>query len=390
VFVEKLADLARLTEKQIKQDAKAIGRWKHNSLHGDETPFKADAMTWKRGNANWLFDCDNLDCANHLLDAGFENTIGLVYIDPPFLSGERYYRRIKNSLVSAFDDVMTREKYLEMLRPRLEAIRRLLSSAGSIFVHLDWHAVHYVKVLMDSIFGPGNFRNEIIVKRGRRKNLQYQFSAIDKMHSGFDSILWYSKAKESRFAPPLGRADIASKWMGFWSNIDRPTMRYPIFSYTPERGQWKWAEQRAQKAIENYRLYESSFQHLPLEKYWEMTGRSLEFIRKRKSVKYPEYWIPPKKFRILDNLWLDVEAYDYSTGYGTQKHVDLLERIISQFSKPNDIVADFFCGSGTTLLVAEKLGRRWIGCDSSQEAIAVTKKRLTGQNFAVINPRASM
>jgi adenine-specific DNA-methyltransferase len=84
-------------------------------------------------------------------------------------------------------------------------------------------------------------------------------------------------------------------------------------------------------------------------------------------------------------VWLDIEAYSYSSGYGTEKHVDLLERIIQQISKPGSLLADFFCGSGTTLAVAERLGRRWIGCDLSSTAIAVTKTRLgSGASFAMI------
>jgi adenine-specific DNA-methyltransferase len=160
-------------------------------------------------------------------------------------------------------------------------------------------------------------------------------------------------------------------------------MRYEIFGYTPERGQWKWSKDRASEAIENYKLYKKRFaQKMVLEEYWAL-DRSREFIRKRDSVKYPEYWIPPKTHRILDNVWLDVEAYSYTTGYGTQKHEALLERIISQFSQPGGIVADFFCGSGTTLAVAEKLGRRWIGTDSSANAISVTKKRIGRSDFAL-------
>jgi len=162
-------------------------------------------------------------------------------------------------------------------------------------------------------------------------------------------------------------------------------MRYEIFSFTPVRGQWKRAKARALKAIDNYRLYEEKFSQIPLEEYWEGTGKELEFIRKRASMKYAEYWIPPKTHRIIDNVWLDIEAYNYSTGYGTEKHAELLERIISQFSKEGALVADFFCGSGTTLSVADSLGRKWIGCDSSQTAISVTKKRLGSANFAVIN-----
>jgi adenine-specific DNA-methyltransferase len=335
-------------------------------------------------NRNLLFHCDNLGCINYLLKQGFENKIDLVYIDPPFLSGERYLHRVKNNSNPAFEDVLKESEYLEMMRERLSGIHKLISSTGSIFIHLDWHAIHYIKVMMDQIFGSENFRNEIIVKRGRRKNLQYQFNSIDRMHTGHDTILWYSKSADSKFRPPLAEYHSKAKWMGFWSNVDRPTMRYKIFGSRPARGQWKWAKERALKAIENYQLYENKFSHIGLEEYWQATNKKLEFVRKLSHRKYPEYWIPPKTHKIIDNVWLDIEAYNYSTGYGTEKHTQLLERIISQFSEPGDLIADYFCGSGTTLRVAEKLSRHWIGCDSSVVAIAVTKKRLTG-NFITVD-----
>ena len=348
---------------------------------------RAKLVEEKKGLAgqNLLFHCDNVDCIRYLLAHGFENKIDLIYIDPPFLSGERYFHRVNNDNNLAFEDVWKHSKYLEMMHERLSGMFKLLSSVGSLFVHLDWHAVHYVKVMMDKIFGTENFRNEIIVKRGRRKNLQYQFDSIDRMHTAHDSILWYSKSSDAKFSLPLVEDRSKAKWMGFWSNVSRPTMRYEIFGFKPERGQWKWAKERALKAINNYCLYEDKFSQMALEEYWEATGKKLEFIRKRSTVKYAEYWIPPKTHRILDNVWLDIEAYNYSTGYSTEKHTELLERIISQFSKEDGLVSDFFCGSGTTLVTANKLYRNWIGCDSSPSAIAVTKKRLERTNFTVIN-----
>ncbi|MFL6477573.1 MAG: DNA methyltransferase [Nitrososphaera sp.] len=336
------------------------------------------------GNRNLLFHGDNLECINYLLKYGFESKIDLIYIDPPFLSGERYLHRINNNSNLAFEDLLKESEYLEMMRQRLSGIRKLISSSGSIFIHLDWHVVHYIKVMMDKIFGSQNFRNEIIVKRGRRKNLQYQFNSIDRMHAAHDTILWYSKMANTKFRPPLAEYHSKAKWMGFWSNVDRPTMRYEIFGSEPSRGQWKWAKERALRAIENHQTYESKYSHMVLEEYWQDSGKKLEFIRKLPHRKYPEYWIPPKTYRIIDNVWLDIEAYNYSTGYGTEKHTQLLERIVSQFSKPDSIIADFFCGSGTTLTVAEKLSHRWIGCDSSLAAIAVTKERLAS-NFVTID-----
>lgn len=333
--------------------------------------------------SNLLFHSDNLVAMSYLIKTGFAGKIDLIYIDPPFCSNEHYFLRRKNSQRVAFSDIWGGKlsEYLNMIYPRLRAMQRLLSDSGSIFIHLDWHVVHYVKVIMDEIFKPENFRNEIIIKRGRRKNLLYQFKSIDRMHHSNDSILWYSKSPDTRYSPPLVEHASESKWMGFWSNVNRPTMRYEMFGYTPKRGQWKWSQARALQAIINYEMYKRRFYDISLDQYWKQTGKELEFIRKRDGVKYPEYWIPAKTHKILDNIWTDIESYDYSTGYGTEKHVALLERIIEKFSKPNYIIADFFCGSGTTLVVANNMGRRWIGCDLASMAIKITRKRLADHNF---------
>ena len=348
---------------------------------------KLIVQKYKKWTSNLLFYSDNIDAMDYLVKHGFSEKIDLIYIDPPFWSGEKYFHRIKNVQNVAFEDIWKHQinKYLDMIYSRLCAIHKLISQSGSIFVHLDWHIVHYVKVIMDEIFGHENFRNEILVKRGRRKNLLYQFPSIDRMHSANDTILWYSKSASTKFPHPLVKYTSNSKWMGFWSNVNRPTMRYNIFGIVPERGQWKWCKARALKAIENYNLYRERFSSISLEEYWSQTNKKLEFIRKRKDLKYAEYWIPPKTHRVLDNVWMDIETYNYSTGYGTEKHTELLERIIGQFSKAGDLVADFFCGSGTTLLVAQKLARKWIGCDSSLSAMDVTKRRLEDSKFNLVN-----
>jgi adenine-specific DNA-methyltransferase len=338
--------------------------------------------------SNLLFRSDNLVAMNYLIKLGYARKIDLIYIDPPFYSNETYFHRGKNSHRAAFSDIWKGKigEYLNMIYPRLCAMKLLLSESGSIFIHLDWHIVHYVKVIMDEIFKPENFRNEIIIKRGRRKNLLYQFRFIDRMHNSNDMILWYSRSPDTRYPRPLVEHASQAKWMGFWSNVDRPTMRYEIFGDTPERGQWKWSKVRASKAIRNYGIYRRKFSFISLDRYWEQTGKKHEFIRKRDRVKYPEYWIPAKTHKILDNNWTDIESYDYSTGYATEKHVALLERIIEKFSKPSNLIADFFCGSGTTLAVASKMRRKWIGCDSSSLAIKVTRKRLTDYDFRLLVP----
>ena len=351
--------------------------WKKREF--DLEPLVVPGTQTKVYDENLLILADNLKAMKYLLLNGFKEKIDLVYIDPPFYSGARYYHRASKRTDLAFKDTWSNQVnlYMNMIYPRLSLIRSLLSREGSIFVHLDWHASHYVKIAMDDIFGIENFRNEIIVKRGRKKNLLYQFEKVDRMHTANDIILWYSKYPSTKFCKPLVPADLKSKWMSFWSNTNRPTMRYSIFGSAPQRGQWKWSKERANKAIQNYELYAKKYEmNYPLEEYWEKQGRILEFIRKRSTVKYPEYWIPPKTRKIIDNLWLDIESYNYSTGFSTEKHNALLERIIGLFSKPNSIISDLFCGSGTALVAAEKMGRRWIGCDSSEVALSVVKERL--------------
>lgn len=323
----------------------------------------------------------------------FAGRINLIYIDPPFATGAdfSFINQIgETGLEFVKGQSMIEEKayrdtwgqglssYLQMMYDRLVLMRELLVEEGSIFVHLDYHVGHYVKAIMDEIFGRDNFRNEIIVKRGRKKSLMKQFDRVSQMHVSYDTLLWYSKGKDTKFPHPIDKeGSVSSQWMGFWSNVNRPTMRYELLGVTPSRGQWKWEKKRAYAAVENYRKYsEKHADKMSLEEYWNSTERKLEFVRKRPTTKYAEYWIPPKDFVYLDNIWLDIEAYNYTTGFATEKHEQLLERVIENFSDEEDIVADFFCGSGTTLAVAEKLNRRWIGCDLSRWAIHISRKRL--------------
>jgi adenine-specific DNA-methyltransferase len=338
-----------------------------------------------RTEMNRLIWGDNLLSMQALLSSGYEGTINLIYIDPPFWTNENYYStfEIEGTEITKTPSIIERlaykdiwdggiDSFLDMLYPRMQLMKRLLADNGSIFVHLDYHIGHYVKIILDEVFGIDNFRNEIIVKRGRKKGLMYQFEKVDRMHVSTDTVLPYTKSPDTKFGHPISETQGSeSKWMGFWSNTDRPTMRYELFGVVPTRGQWKWEKERAQRAVDSYKQFDAWFEQnvdhseyasLPdgkrdvlkdvyLEQYWRTTGQKLEFIRMRQGVKYPEYWVKPKEHMLIDNLWTDIEAYDYSSGYPTEKHVELLRRIISNFSEEGDVVADFFSGSGTTMLV---------------------------------------
>ena len=309
-----------------------------------------EGATFEEGWKNKLIWGDNKFVMSSLLEK-FAGKIDLIYIDPPFATGADFRMRIEigekgeevtkeHSVIEekAYRDTwgLGLESYLKMMYDRLVLMRNLLSERGSIYVHFDYHIGHYLKVIMDEIYGEQNFRNEIVVKR-ITKNLQRQFSTIQALPQGHDIILWYSKNDSTRYAPILTanpNIDIKPEgyWKDFWSNADRPTMRYEILGVKPSTGQWKWSKERAMQAVDNYKDFLNSGIE-SLVDYWKKTGEKLEFIRKSKTGKIKHY-IEPSETKFVDTLWIDISAYQSGRkDYSTQKSEDMLERIIKASSK---------------------------------------------------------
>jgi len=341
-----------------------------------------------------LFHGDNKEVLAHLLANGFRGKVNLVYIDPPFDSGADYVRKVSLRGVKGtakldgesytlgeqiqYTDIWANDNYLQFMYERLLLAKELMSLDGSIFVHLDSGRGHYVKLLLDEIFGQDNFRNELVVKRRITKNLQRQFEGIKEYPQAHDVVLWYSIDPSTRFTPAETKQVRREEgyWHHFWSGENRPTMRYELLGVTPSDGQWKWGKERADRAVSNYEVFLKEANGMTLEEYWEATGCQLEFIRKSERTGKVENWFPPRDTRIASTLWLDIHAYENQKDYPTEKHEQLLGRIVSFTSNPGDLVLDCFIGSGTTAAVAQRLGRRWIGCDINKGAIQVTAKRL--------------
>lgn len=311
-----------------------------------------------------------------LINADGAPGVRLIYIDPPFAT-KRDFKGSQDQ--KAYQDKIAGAQFLEFLRKRMVVLKHLLSQNGFILIHLDWHRSHYIKVLADEIFGEQNFRNEIILPRPFTKNLQQQFTETKTLNVRHDTLLFYSRNSSSTF--PLvwiQKKEIKhpqGHWHHFWSNADRPTMRYELFGITPKTGQWIWEKNKATEAVNNYRKFLKEANSRSLLQYWIDTGEKLRFIKKDADGK-PQSWRPPSEKQLADTLWIDVQSYENQKIYPTQKHEELLSRIISSFSTEGDIVLDAFAGSGTTCAVAEKLKRRWVGIDCGKLAIYTIQKRM--------------
>jgi len=290
-------------------------------------------------NPNRLIWGDNLLVMQALLAHGYEGQIDLIYIDPPFntgksfnftnkisLGGTEFEKELSMNEQLAYTDTWWRglDSFLDMMLPRLQLMNRLLSVNGSIYVHTDWHAGHYVKVLMDEIFGRKNFRNEIIWYYYNKMQ-----GNIDRFASNHDVIFYYSKTDSYMFQ--------------------------------------KQSELR-EKAVQQ------------LKRIWDKkTGKLMNAKDENGKVIYNE-----RTERTVDDVWrlsmLQPADTTENLSFQTQKPETLVERIIRTSSNENSLVADFFCGSGTTAAVAERLGRRWITTDLSKTAIQVARARLVNQD----------
>ncbi len=312
------------------------------------------------GWTNMLIFGDNLQVLKTLLQMKQEGKIKnadgtqgvrLVYIDPPFATKQEF-RGSQDQ--KAYQDKIAGARFLEFLRKRLVFLRELLSENGSIYVHLDWKKGHYIKTIMDEVFGEQNFRNEVTVRRTQKNYLEGD--RIKSLNVGTDSLLIYAGSYDTDFKPVFREEKREETWHAFdapnWSRT-RPNLIYRLFGHLPPSNRcWVWTKEKAEKAIKEGNLRPNP-----------NTGR-------------PEYLVPAREKVICTNIWDDLNAYSFSTGYPTEKNEALLQRIIEMASNPGDLVLDCFSGSGTTLAVAEKLGRRWIGVDCGKLAIYIMQKRL--------------
>lgn len=283
---------------------------------------QSDALPKADSDDNTLALCDNAAFMRYLRDsAGMKGKLKMVYIDPPFFSKANYKatlslsgegRKVKHL---AYEDVWERgmEDYLKMMATRLLFIKDLLAEDGTLWVHLDWHSVHYVKILLDDIFGDRNFINEII--------WQYKSGGSSKKHFArkHDNILVYGKSSKYYLKLPK--------------------------------------EKSYNRGLKPYRFK-------GVEEFCDDIG-----------------WYTMVNMKDVWSIDMVGRTASERTGYATQKPEALLTRIIEAASCEGDLVADFFCGSGTLAAAAGRTGRRWLCCDSSPVAIASCVKRFMDKDM---------
>lgn len=321
---------------------------------------------------NVLIYGDNLLGLQYLLSNGFAGKIDLVYIDPPFATGGNFTitngraSTISNSKKGdiAYSDVFKGKEFIDFLRERLILIKDLLSDRGSIYLHIDYRIGHYVKVMMDEVFGISNFRNDITRVKCNPKN-------FDRIGYGNikDMILFYTKTdtpiwNEPR--QPYTQQDIET----LFTKVDKNGRRYTTVPIHAPGETISGESSRPFKGIMP-----------PQGRHWRTDVDTLEKWDAEGLIEWSDKGNPRKKIyaderegKRVQDIW-EYKDPMYPV-YPTEKNADLLDFIVKTSSTEGSMVLDCFAGSGTTLKSAEKLGRYWIGIDQSEFAIKAIKDKL--------------
>ena len=322
---------------------------------------------------NTLIQGNNIDILKKLLyEENMKGKIDLVYIDPPFATNTKF--KIGKNRVStissssnddlAYEDTLKGFEFLEFLRQRLFLIKELLSDKGSIYLHIDYKIGHYVKIIMDEVFGIENFRNDITRIKCNPKNFNRKAYGNIK-----DMILFYSKTNTPIWNEPKDKytKDDINK---LFSKIDKNGRRYTTI---PLHAPGETKDGETGKEFKGIKP--------PKGRHWRSKPEVLEQLDKDGLVEWSSNGNPRKiiyaderEGKKKQDIW-DYKDVQYPI-YPTEKNLDLIQNIILASSNKDSIVMDCFCGSGGTLKVATDLNRKWIGIDKSIKAIEVTKDRL--------------
>lgn len=374
-------------------------------------PCKEESVDWDK-TENLYIEGDNLEVLK-LLQESYLNKVKMIYIDPPYNTGNDFIyaddfmrsQEEENAQMGMYDEDENRlfkntdtngrfhSDWCSMIYSRLLLARNLLKDDGAICISIDGGELTSLKEICNEIFGASNYRNTILARR-RIKSLNSQFAnnGLYSLNVGFEYILVYAKSPAFLMKAIRMKKENAStkgRWDVFWSNADRPTMRYDILGFTPETGQWRNSEERAKVAVANYQKYQQEYEgKISLEEYAEKTGIT-DFIRripngtgKNGGV---QHWVAPSDTMLRTSNWTDIEVSqigkEIDLPFDNPKSKQLMMELVKLCDcAAGDLILDFFSGSATTAhavmqLNAEDGGnRKYImvqlpeACDEKSEA----------------------
>jgi hypothetical protein len=352
-----LAETMAVPLQPLKRFGEAHGRWRNRLVFGD--------------NLQVLKTLVDMKARGELLNADGSSGVRLCYIDPPFSTRQEFQGRRG---ARAYRDKVAGAAFVEFLRKRLIFIYELLADDGSLYMHLDTRKVHYLKVILDELFGEQNFRNEVIWKRTTAH------SSADRYAPVHDTILVYAKGPLPVWTP--GREDYEEEYLNRYYKFDDGDGRLYWRDNLCAAGTRKGSSGKPWRGIDpaakgmHWKFSVERLEELDAEGriYWPPRGTMPQYKRYRDEL----------KGKALSDLWDDVNRINpvghERVGYPTQKPEALLERIIEASSGPGDIVLDCFSGSGTTAVVAQRTGRRWLAVDCGKLAVYITQRRLLSIN----------
>ncbi|MCI0448213.1 MAG: restriction endonuclease [Chlorobi bacterium] len=344
------------------------------------------------------------DCLK-MLDEIPDESIDLIYIDPPFNSNRNYETfwgdvQEKRAFTDRFGDA---DAYIRYMRPRVEKLYRVLKKTGSFYYHCDWHASHYVKIMLDEIFSFNNFKNEIVWKRTSAHNDPKQYGRNS------DRIFFYTKSDKYTFHPQY--TEYEEEYLNNFYRFKDKRGRYRLSDLTgagvtkgDSNIEWKGYKPSTRKrhwAVPNWavqKLIDKEVAELTIREKLEVLYENGFIEISKNGVPSFKRYLEEMKGAPLQEIWTDIPPISAQAkerlGYPTQKPMALMERIISSSSNKGDVVLDAFCGCGTTLVASQKLGRKWIGIDVSPTACRVMSQRLwddfklvEGKDFELVDIR---
>ena len=391
----------------------------NKSIRKTLRPCVAESKDWDT-TENLYIEGDNLEVLK-LLQESYLGKVKMIYIDPPYNTGNDFIyaddfmrsQEEENQQMGMYDEDENRlfkntdtngrfhSDWCSMIYSRLMLARALLKDDGAICVSIDNGELTTLKEMCDEVFGASNYRNTILTRR-RIKSLNSQFAdnGLYSLNVGYEYVLVYAKSPAFLMKAIRMKKENASskgRWDVFWSNADRPTMRYDILGFTPETGQWRNSEERAKIAVANYQKYQQEYEEkISLEEYSEKTGIT-DFIRripngtgKNGGV---QHWVAPSDTMLRTSNWTDIEVSqigkEIDLPFDNPKSKQLMMELVKLCDcVEGDLIIDFFSGSATTAhavmqLNAEDGGHRKFimvqlpeKCDEQSEAFKAGYKNI--------------